>query len=166
MRKLAWIGMPLLVAACATSGGATESPEFEAEWSQLVSGGASVQRVGGAQVTNNASDGVAGLLSAAMPPSVTGPLTAPEVDRVMRSRLGSIRMCQAQAERRERLPNGKVIVRFQVSTSGAVENVEVEGPSFSRTTLLSCIRSTVRSLQFRASTQPFAAAYPYIFAGG
>lgn len=167
--KLTWmtIGSLFLLSGCSGAEAPSENPQFDSEWSRLVGAGATVQQIDSSPaVGNNASDGVAGLLSAAIPETPTaGPLTAPEVDRVMRSRLGSIRMCQAQAERRARLPSGKVIVRFDIGTNGSVENVQVSGPQFDQTSLLSCISSTVRHMTFRPSTQPFAAAYPFVFAG-
>ncbi|MBI2892659.1 MAG: AgmX/PglI C-terminal domain-containing protein [Deltaproteobacteria bacterium] len=167
--KVPWmmiVGTFAAFSGCSTPATAPGS-QFDAEWARLVGSGATVQHLDSSpQLGNNASDGVAGLLSAAIPETpAQGPLTAPEVDRAMRSRLGSIRMCQAQAERRERLPSGKIIVRFEIGTSGSVDNVQVEGPQFDRTSLLSCISSTVRHMQFRPSPQPFAAAYPFIFAG-
>ncbi|MBI2894258.1 MAG: AgmX/PglI C-terminal domain-containing protein [Deltaproteobacteria bacterium] len=119
-----------------------------------------------ARLSNNASDGVPSLLQSAFRGAEMGPLTASEVDRTMRSRLGSIRMCQARASRREALPNGKVVVRFRIANDGAVEALTIDGPAFSSTTLLDCIGSSVRNTRFRPSTgQPFAASYPFIFAG-
>lgn len=163
-----------LTAGCSTAGDevAAESPEFEASWAQLVGAGAQVQHVAPGSATNDltgslgasAGEGVSGLLQSALPSS--GPLTAPEVDRAMRDRMSAVRMCQAQASRRDALPSGRVVVRFQVATSGQVENVQVDGPRFSRTSLLGCLATAVRRLQFRPSTgQPFAAAYPFIFQG-
>lgn len=163
-----------LLAGCSTAGDdvAAESPEFEASWAQLVGSGAQVQHVVPGTATDDltgslgasAGDGVSGLLRSALPSS--GPLTPPEVDRAMRDRMSSVRMCQAQASRRGALPSGRVMVRFQVATNGSVQNVQVEGPRFSRTPLLGCLASAVRRLQFRPSTgQPFAAAYPFIFQG-
>jgi hypothetical protein len=163
-----------LAGGCSGSGGevAAESPEFEAQWAQVVGAGAQVQHVAagsdGEGLTGalgaSATDGVSAILSSSIPS--TGPLTVPEVDRAMRERMSGVRMCQAQASRREALPSGRVMVRFQVATNGAVHNVQVEGPRFARTTLLTCLASTVRRLQFRPSTgQPLAAAYPFIFQG-
>ena len=165
-----------LAIGCSTSRDAdAEPPEFQAEWTRLVGGGAQVQHVGATDGADSltgalgasATDGVSALLSTAIPSGVAqGPLTAPEVDRTVRERMSSIRMCQAQASRRGGMPSGKVIVRFQVGTDGSVQNVQVDGPRFARTPLLGCIASSVRRLQFRPSTgQPFAAAYPFIFAG-
>jgi hypothetical protein len=149
---------------------AAESPEFEAQWSQIVGAGARVQHVGGddAELSGalgaSATDGVSGVLQSALPAG--GPLTSIEVDRAMRGRLSAVRMCQAQASRRGAMPSGKVIVRFQVATDGSVQNVAVDGPRFSSTPLLGCLATAVRRLTFRTSTgQPYAAAYPFIFQG-
>jgi len=166
----------LLATGCGRASDAkAESPEFQAAWLSLVGSGAQIQHVGPTSGTESltdtlgasATEGVSGLLSSAIPGGAShGPLTAPEVDRTVRSRMSSIRMCQAQASRRGGMPSGKVIVRFQVGTDGSVQNVQVVGPSFSHTPLLGCIASSVRRLQFRPSSgQPFAAAYPFIFAG-
>jgi hypothetical protein len=165
MKRPSAIAMfPLLLLASGCSGSAdevaAESPEFEAGWAQVVGGGAQVQHVAagsdGTGLTGalgaSATDGVSAILSSSIPS--TGPLTVPEVDRAMRERMSAVRMCQAQASRREALPSGRVMVRFQVATNGSVQNVQVDGPRFARTTLLTCLASAVRRLSLAGRPWP------------
>jgi hypothetical protein len=82
--KVTWmmmiVGSLQAFSGCSTPEAAPQASGFDADWSRLVSSGATVQHVDSSpQLGNHASDGVAGLLSAAIPEApAQGPLTGPD----------------------------------------------------------------------------------------
>lgn len=88
--------------------------------------------------------------------------TTSDIDRVFKSRLGVIRACYAKELARKPGLGGKVMVRFQISATGAVQGATATGMDDAVTT---CIVRQVERMKFTAPADGKVAnvSYPLLF---
>ena len=97
----------------------------------------------------------------------TGGLTREEVDRVVRSRKGTIQACYQKAVNRDRSLAGKLVVNFRISADGKVTSARIEpGKSTLRNAEVeSCVKRQIQGLKFPAKGGAVV-NYPFIFSSG
>jgi hypothetical protein len=97
----------------------------------------------------------------------TGGLSREEVERVVRSRKGTIHACYQRAVNRDRSLAGKLVVNFRIGADGKVASVRIEpGKSSLRSAEVeSCIKRQIQGLQFPAKGGAIV-NYPFIFTPG
>lgn len=91
--------------------------------------------------------------------------TTSDIDRVFKSRLGLIRACYAKELANKPGLGGKVIVKFEIAPTGAVQNATATGMDDAVTT---CIVRQVKQMKFAAPADGKVASvtYPLIFTSG
>ncbi len=97
----------------------------------------------------------------------TGGLTREEVDRVVKSRKGTIQACYQKAVNRDRSLAGKLVVNFRISADGKVTSARIEpGKSSLRNAEVeSCVKRQIQGLKFPAKGGAVV-NYPFIFSSG
>jgi outer membrane biosynthesis protein TonB len=97
----------------------------------------------------------------------TGGLTREEVDRVVKSRKGTIQACYQKAVNRDRSLAGKLVVNFRISAEGKVTSARIEpGKSSLRNAEVeSCVKRQIQGLKFPAKGGAVV-NYPFIFSSG
>ncbi len=97
----------------------------------------------------------------------SGGLTREEVDRVVKSRKGTIQACYQREANRDRSLEGKLVVNFSIDASGKVTSTRIAGD---RSTLKSsgvesCVKRQIQGLKFPAKGGAIV-NYPFIFSQG
>lgn len=97
----------------------------------------------------------------------TGGLSREEVDRVVKSRKGTIQACYQKAVNRDRSLSGKLVVNFRISADGKVTSARIEpGKSSLRNAEVeSCVKRQIQGLKFPAKGGAVV-NYPFIFSSG
>ena len=90
-----------------------------------------------------------------------------EVQKVIRQNLGGVKSCYLHVARDGESRSGKAIVSFLVGASGHVEELHVDAPAFSGTSLPACVTGQIAHWVFPASQKGgLAVSYPFVFVGG
>lgn len=90
-----------------------------------------------------------------------------DVQRVIRQNLGGVKSCYLRISRAGDTRSGKAIVSFKINPEGHVEELRVEAPAFTGTTLPSCVSGQIQRWEFPASRKGgLAISYPFVFVGG
>ncbi len=89
-----------------------------------------------------------------------------DLDRVVRQRMGEIRGCYQRASQRDPTLAGEVVVRFEVSTSGAIGSATIKRSTLENSVVESCIREQFLKMVFPRppGNKPIQASYPIVFA--
>jgi hypothetical protein len=89
-----------------------------------------------------------------------------EVQKVIRQNLGGVKSCYLRVTRDGEPRSGKAIVSFQVGASGHVEELRIDAPAFSGTSLPACVTGQISHWIFPASQKGgLAISYPFVFVG-
>jgi hypothetical protein len=90
-----------------------------------------------------------------------------DVQKVIRQNLSGVKSCYLRITRDGESRSGKAIVSFQVGASGHVEELRVDAPAFSGTSLPACVTGQIAHWTFPASQKGgLAISYPFVFVGG
>lgn len=90
-----------------------------------------------------------------------------EVQKVIRQNLAGVKSCYLRISREGEPRSGKAIVSFKIGASGHVEELRVEAPAFTGTTLPACVTGQIARWEFPASRKGgLAISYPFVFVGG
>lgn len=90
-----------------------------------------------------------------------------EVQKVIRQNLAGVKSCYLRVARDGESRSGKAIVSFLVGASGHVEELRVDAPSFSGTSLPACVTGQIAHWVFPPSQKGgLAVSYPFVFVGG
>jgi len=97
----------------------------------------------------------------------SGGLSREEVERIVKSRKGTIQACYQKAVNRDRGLAGKLVVNFRIDAQGAVTSARVEpGKSTLRNAEMeSCVKRQIQGLKFPAKGGAVV-NYPFIFLSG
>jgi hypothetical protein len=89
------------------------------------------------------------------------------VQKVIKQYLGGVKSCYLHVSRDGDARSGKAIVSFQIGASGHVEDLRVDAPAFSGTSLPACVTGQIAHWVFPASQKGgLAVSYPFVFVGG
>jgi hypothetical protein len=90
-----------------------------------------------------------------------------EVQRVIKQNLAGVKSCYMRVSRDGEGRSGKAIVSFKIGASGKVEDLRIDAPAFTGTTLPGCVTGQITHWEFPASRKGgFAISYPFVFVGG
>lgn len=90
-----------------------------------------------------------------------------DVQKVIRQNLAGVKSCYLHVSRDGDARSGKAIVSFQIGASGHVEDLHVDAPAFTGTTLPSCVGGQITRWVFPPSQKGgLAVSYPFVFVGG
>ncbi len=94
-------------------------------------------------------------------------LSREEVDRVVKSRKGTIQACYQKAVNRTKGLSGKLVVNFTIDASGKVTSARVDGgkSSLRDPTVESCVKRQIQGMKFPAKGGAVV-NYPFIFSQG
>ena len=89
-----------------------------------------------------------------------------DLDRVVKQRMGEIRGCFQRASQNDPSLAGEVVVRFQVTTSGAIGSATIKRSSLNNSVVEACIREQFLKMVFPRppGNKPIQATYPVVFA--
>lgn len=98
---------------------------------------------------------------------VKGELPDPEVVKVIRANLSSVKACYAIEEKNGTVGSGKAILTLSIKESGSVDGVTIDAPAFQQSHLPACLSEHAKSWTFPKFTQgPKSFSYPLVFVGG
>jgi hypothetical protein len=90
-----------------------------------------------------------------------------DVQKVIHQNLGGVKSCYLRISRDGDPRSGKAIVSFQINAAGRVEELRVDAPAFSGTSLPSCVTGQIAHWVFPPSQKGgLAISYPFVFVGG
>jgi TonB family protein len=167
-RSLLLGALGLALGACSRQG-PPEDPAFQARWNQVTAANEAlvVGDESGLALSANVRKAEAKLDRP--PPRPNGLPDQPggdDVARVIRSNLGAVKGCYANAARRSGR-SGKAIVTFTIGSDGRPTNVQVDAPSFKDTGLPTCLTAQVSFWSFPRSRKGAGeVSYPFVFVGG
>jgi hypothetical protein len=96
-----------------------------------------------------------------------GGLNAEEINRVVKARGGVFRACYQKELNRSPNISGKLVIRFKIDGSGAVQNASVApGSTLSNAAVGECVTSNVMRLRFRGAGGVANVTYPFVFSPG
>jgi hypothetical protein len=160
-------------------GHAADDPSFDRAWTSLAQKGVDtfyIEDDRGEGLMGNVLRAQGGAL--AMAPDLqaslrqTGGQALPvspnpdEVQKVIRQNLGGVKSCYLRVTRDGEPRSGKAIVSFQVGASGHVEELRIDAPAFSGTSLPTCVTGQISHWIFPASQKGgLAISYPFVFVG-
>jgi hypothetical protein len=186
---LALLLAPLVGLACSkgSSPGAPTPPapaptqqKFDHDWAELTHNGITtfyIEDDRGEGLMGNVLRAQSGAL--AMAPDLQASLRQPggqplpvlpnpdDVQKVIKQNLSGVKSCYLRITRDGDPRSGKAIVSFQINAAGKVEELRVDAPAFSGTTLPSCVTGQIAHWVFPASQKGgLAISYPFVFVGG
>ena len=81
----------------------------------------------------------------------------------VRSRMPSLKACQAEAARRGEAVKGKATVSFAVSPTGQATDIRVEAPALDGTGMAPCLTATVSRWRFSRAASAASVSFPLLF---
>ena len=89
-----------------------------------------------------------------------------DLDRVVKQRMGAIRGCMQQARLQDPSLAGEVVIRFQVTASGAIGTAAIKRSTLENSVVESCIREQFLKMVFPRppGNKVIHATYPVVFA--
>ena len=149
---------------------AASSANFDKQWQKLEADSEPLFIEGGSGLMGEVRRAVDQPASAVAQEPWKGELPDPEVIRVIRSNLGSIKACYTIAEKAngQELGAGKAIVNLEIEGTGLVSRVQIDAPAFAASKLPECMSARARAWTFPKFTDKVAKkfAYPFVFVGG
>lgn len=85
------------------------------------------------------------------------------IRQVLRENVGKVRACYERALSRSQALQGKVAVRFLITSAGAVPESKVASSTVGDPELEACVASRMQTLQFPRSASNTVVTYPYVF---
>jgi len=97
-------------------------------------------------------------------PAVDGDLSPDAIQRAMRKYISGVKDCYERSLKRDPKLAGKVVVGFEISTAGAVSEVEFPTDNVGSTEMRGCIKTRARSWRFpRPEGGPVYVEFPFVF---
>ena len=98
-------------------------------------------------------------------PSCEDCLEKQDLDRVVKQRMGEIRGCFQRASQQDPDLAGEVVVRFQVTASGAIGSATIKRSTLQNSVVEACIREQFLKMVFPRppGNKPIQASYPVVF---
>ncbi len=85
------------------------------------------------------------------------------IARFVKARMRSIQNCYERELKKNPTLKGKIVVRFTINETGKVTEFEIEEETIGNSTVVACIRSTIRGWRFPIKDNECPVAYPFIF---
>jgi hypothetical protein len=158
---------------------AADDPSFDRAWTSLAKKGVDTYYIEddrGEGLMGNVLRAQGGAL--AMAPDLQASLRQPggqalplspspdEVQKLIRQNLGGVKSCYLRVTRDGEPRSGKAIVSFQIGASGHVEELRIDAPAFSGTSLPTCVTGQISHWIFPPSQKGgLAISYPFVFVG-
>ena len=82
---------------------------------------------------------------------------------VVRSRMPSLKACQAEVARRGETVKGKATLSFAVSPTGQATDIRVDAPALDGTGVSACLSAAVSRWRFSRSASAASVSFPLLF---
>jgi hypothetical protein len=91
------------------------------------------------------------------------PLTANDVQKVVREHLAEIQFCYDRVASRSKAPTGEVNLALSIDQAGRVTTASASAPGVSGRTLEKCIKGAVKRWRFPSANTETQVDYPLVF---